>query len=49
MDLTDFSAAIGDVTTALGTTVLPAFAGLAVAGLGVTLAVRWIKRIRSAV
>lgn len=49
MNLDAFSDAIADVTTALGTTVLPAFAGLAVAGLGVALAVRWIKRVRSAV
>jgi len=49
MILTDFTDAIGDVTTAITGTVLPAMVGVAVAALGVTLAIGWIKRIRSAV
>ncbi len=49
MNLTAFSAAVGDVEDAITTTVLPALVGIAVAALGVTLAVSWIKRIRSAV
>ena len=49
MDLTTFSSAVGDVTDAITGTVLPAMVGIAAAALGVSLAVRWIKRIRSAV
>lgn len=39
----------GEIATDLTTDVLPAFIGVAVASLGITLAVSWIKRIRSAV
>lgn len=49
MDLTAFSAAITDVQDAITDTVAPALIGVAVVGLGVTLGVRWVKRIRSAV
>nr|DAU79848.1 MAG TPA: INOVIRUS (FILAMENTOUS BACTERIOPHAGE) STRAIN XF, Helical virus [Inoviridae sp.] len=49
LNLDAFSDAVDSVTGAIGTTVLPAMVGIAVAALGVTLAVSWIKRIRSAV
>jgi hypothetical protein len=49
LDLTEFSDAIDAVGDAITTIVLPGFVGLAVAALGVSLGVSWIKRIRSAV
>lgn len=33
----------------IGTTIAPAMVGIAVASLGVSLAVGWVRRIRSAV
>ncbi len=48
MDLTYFNNAIDDVEAAIPL-VGTAFGTLAVLALGVTLAVSWIKRIRSAV
>jgi hypothetical protein len=48
MDLTGFDAAIEDVETALPL-VGTALAGVAVLGLGVSLGVRWVRGIRSAV
>ena len=49
MDFTTFEDAAGDVATAIGTDVAPALVGVAIAGLVLSLTVRWIKRIRSAV
>ena len=49
LDLPGFGQALADVGHTLTTVVLPGMAGVAVAGLGVSLAVGWIRRIRSAV
>lgn len=48
MDLTAFTDAATDVGTAITTDAGPALAGVAVAGLGVGLVVRWIRGLRSA-
>lgn len=45
----EFEGAAGDVASAIGTTVAPALVAITVAGLVLSLTVRWIKRIRSAV
>lgn len=47
--LTEFSGAVTEVTTGLTATVGPAMIGLAVVGLGISLGIGWVKRIRSAV
>lgn len=49
LDFTSFSTAVGEVTEAITDTVGPAMVGIAVAALGVSLAVGWVRRIRSAV
>lgn len=45
--VTEISGAFSDLTTLLTGTVVPAAVGLAVAGIGVTYALKWVRKAAS--
>ena len=49
MDVAPLITEINGIVTTLTTDVAPAMAGVAAAGLGVSLIVRWVRNVRSAI